>query len=251
MPNHDRFECQTAIDSDAILQYFTQGMNSSTLISVMIRQQISGDGMQEHIDYQIEKYQFRARNESPRLMRQWEDVMRECHDTGAGARERLRIALLNVDYVTSFELPFRLLLTRTPQMIDSVRREWQLSQKKVVFNERQRGCVYSLQNDLSGVPDSFSYSLATRIRRADSYGMTTRCFTDIAGQVKAPTARLKLALESGLIVTALDGLFWLGIQRIAADVQRLRQSGMTIITRDVEVSDSLTGTTRVVSGYSL
>ncbi len=149
MPNHDRFECQTAIDSDAILQYFTQGMNSSTLISVMIRQQISGDGMQEHIDYQIEKYQFRARNESPRLMRQWEDVMRECHDTGAGARERLRIALLNVDYVTSFELPFRLLLTRTPQMIDSVRREWQLSQKKVVFNERQRGCVYSLQNDLS------------------------------------------------------------------------------------------------------
>ncbi|MGD1136659.1 helix-turn-helix domain-containing protein, partial [Escherichia coli] len=65
------------------------------------------------------------------------------------------------------------------------------------------------------------------------------------------TARLKLALESGLIVTALDGLFWLGIQRIAADVQRLRQSGMTIITRDVEVSDSLTGTTRVVSGYSL
>lgn len=81
--------------------------------------------------------------------------------------------------------------------------------------------------------------------------MTARCFTDIAGQVKAPTARLKLALESGLIVTALDGLFWLGIQRIAADVQRLRQSGMTIITRDVEVSDSLTGTTRVVSGYSL
>lgn len=81
--------------------------------------------------------------------------------------------------------------------------------------------------------------------------MTTRCFTDIAGQVKALTARLKLALESGLIVTALDGLFWLGIQRIAADVQRLRQSGMTIITRDVEVSDSLTGTTRVVSGYSL
>ncbi|EFA5706766.1 TPA: helix-turn-helix domain-containing protein [Escherichia coli] len=164
--------------------------------------------MQEHIDYQIEKYQFRARNESPRLMRQWADVMRECRDTGAGARERLRIALLNVDYVTSFELPFRLLLTRTPQMIDSV-------------------------------------------RRVDSYGMTTRCFTDIAGQVKAPTARLTLALESGLIVTALDGLFWLGIQRIAADVQRLRQSGMTIITRDVEVSDSLTGTTRVVSGYSL
>lgn len=226
-------------------------MNSSTLISVMRRQQISGDGMQEYIDYQIEKYQFRARNESPRLMRQWEDVMRECRDTGAGARERRRTALLNVDYVTSFELPFRLLLTRTPQMIDSLRREWLLSQKKVLFNGRQRGCVYSLQNDLSGVPDCFSYSLATRIRRGDSYGMTTRCFTDIAGQVKAPTARLKLALESGLIVTALDGLFWPGTQRIATDVQRLRQSGMVIVTREVEVSDTLTGTTRLVSAYAL
>ena len=207
--------------------------------------------MQEHIDYQIEKYQFRARNESPRLMRQWADVMYECRETGAGARERLRTALLNVDYVTSFELPFRLLLTRTPQMIDTLRREWLLSQKKALFNGRQRGCVYSLQNDLSGVPDCFSYSLATRIRRVDSYGMTTRCFTDIAGQVKAPTARLKLALESGLLVTALDGLFWLGTQRIAADVQRLRQSGMVIVTREVEVSDSLTGTTRLVSAYTL
>ncbi|EON2062459.1 DNA-binding protein, partial [Escherichia coli] len=82
-------------------------------------------------------------------------------------------------------------------------------------------------------------------------GMTTRCFTDIAGQVKVPTARLKLALESGLLVTALDGLFWLGTQRIAADVQRLRQSGMVIVTREVEVSDSLTGTTRLVSAYTL
>ncbi len=73
-------------------------------------------------------------------MRQWADVMRECRETGAGARERLRTALLNVDYVTSCELPFRLLLTRTPQMIDTLRREWLLSQKKALFNGRQR-CV--------------------------------------------------------------------------------------------------------------
>ena len=39
----------------------------------------------------------------------------------AGPEERLRIALLNVDYVTSFELPFRLLLTRTPQLIAALR----------------------------------------------------------------------------------------------------------------------------------
>lgn len=46
-----------------------------------------------------------------------------------GVEERLRIALLNVDYVTSFELPFRLLLTRTPQLIDKLRKEFALTQK--------------------------------------------------------------------------------------------------------------------------
>ncbi|MGA0525648.1 DNA-binding protein, partial [Escherichia coli] len=71
-------------------------------------------------------------------------------------------ALLNVDYVTRFELPFRLLLTRTPHMIDTLRREWLLSQKKALFHGRQRGCVYSLQKDVSGVPYCFSYSLAKR-----------------------------------------------------------------------------------------
>ncbi|MCQ4051962.1 hypothetical protein FK514_28475, partial [Klebsiella pneumoniae] len=44
----------------------------------------------------------------------------ECRQLRAGAEERLRIALLNVDYVTSFELPFRLLLVRAPQLIADV-----------------------------------------------------------------------------------------------------------------------------------
>ncbi|ERE18692.1 hypothetical protein EC09BKT24447_1593 [Escherichia coli 09BKT024447] len=63
----------------------------------------------------------------------------------------MRIALLNVDYVTSFELPFRLLLTRTPQLIAALREEWGISQKNVVFNDKRFGCVYSLKASLSGV----------------------------------------------------------------------------------------------------
>lgn len=55
-------------------------------------------------------------------------------EAGGKAEERLR-ALLNVDYVTSFELPFRLLLTRAPQLIASVRDELALNQKSATFNE--------------------------------------------------------------------------------------------------------------------
>ena len=82
------------------------------------------------IDYQIEKYQFLCTDETPRLTRQWADVLEECRQLKAGAAERLRIALLNVDYVTSFELPFRLLLIRTPQLIADLRNELQLNQKR-------------------------------------------------------------------------------------------------------------------------
>lgn len=64
--------------------------------------------------------------------------------------------------------------------------------------------------------------------------------------MKAPRERLKYALEAGLLVTALDGLFWSGSQRIAADVLRLRQSGMPVVTTTVEVHDNLTGTTRKI-----
>lgn len=69
--------------------------------------------------------------------------------------------------------------------------------------------------------------------------------------MKAPRERLQLALEQGLAVTALDGLFWFGLQRIAAEVQRLRKTGMRIVTSDTEVFDTLTGTIRRIPVYRL
>lgn len=53
--------------------------------------------MRTRIDYLADKYCFTERNESPRLRRQWQDVLEECRQTEAGPEERLRIALLNVD----------------------------------------------------------------------------------------------------------------------------------------------------------
>ena len=96
------------------------------------------------IDYDIEKYQFTEAGETSRLREQWREVYQECRQLQAGAEERLRIALLNVDYVTSFELPFRLLLVRAPQLIADVRETLQLSRKAAVFNGKRYGCVYSL-----------------------------------------------------------------------------------------------------------
>ena len=102
--------------------------------------------MHTRIDYLADKYCFTELNESSRLRLQWQDVTEECRQTEAGPEERLRIALLNVDYVTSFELPFRLLpYPYTTTGIAALREEWDIGQKNVVFNDKRFGCVYSLK----------------------------------------------------------------------------------------------------------
>lgn len=205
--------------------------------------------MVERIDYQIEKYSFAEVNETPRIAQQWAEILKECRQVRAGNIERLRIALLNVDYVTSFELPFRLLLVRAPQLIAELRDELQLSQKSAVFNGKRFGCVYSVKSDLSKVPDEFQYRLSTRIRREVSSGETAESYRKIAREIKMPRERLKKVLENGLAVTALDGLFWFGMQRIAADVAVLRKKGMRIATSEVQAWDSLTATLRPIPVY--
>lgn len=146
--------------------------------------------MAGRIDYDIEKYQFTEAGETPRLREQWREVYR-CRQLRAGAEERLRIALLNVDYVTSFELPFRLLLVRAPQLIADVRETLQLSRKAAVFNGKRYGCVYSLKQDLQAVPEAFHYRLANRIRRVDATGLTAAPYQQIAREIKPARERLR------------------------------------------------------------
>ncbi len=205
--------------------------------------------MAERIDYQIEKYSFIELNEPAQITQQWAEVTEQCREAHAGVEARLRLALQNVDYVTSFELPFRLLLIRAPQLIASARDEMPVRQKNVIFNGKRFGCVYSLNTELSAIPDEFQYRLSTRIRRVDAAGNSAAPFQQIAKETKAPRDRLRTALENGLQVTVLDGMFWFGIQRMAADIQRLRKSGMRIATAETEVFDSLTDTLRRVPVY--
>lgn len=140
--------------------------------------------MDGRIDYQIEKYQFAMADESARLTRQWTEVMDECCQLKAGAEERLRAALLNADYVTSFELPFRFQLIRAPQLIDLVRKDLPLSRKPVTIGDSRYSCVYSLKTDLSHIPDEFRYRFSNRIRRVAVDGITTAPYQEIAKQVK-------------------------------------------------------------------
>lgn len=68
----------------------------------------------ERIDYHLGKYPFSCSDEAPRLTWLWADMPEEYHWLKAVAEERLRITLLNVNYVASFGLLFRLLLPCSP-----------------------------------------------------------------------------------------------------------------------------------------
>lgn len=119
----------------------------------------------------------------------------------------------------------------------------------MLFNGKRYGCVYSMKIDISTVPDKFQYHLSHRIRRIISTGSTETPYQNIAKEVKAPRERLALALKAGLEVTALDGLFWFGCQRLAADVLKLRKAGMRIDTTSKTVSDTVTETVSIIPAY--
>lgn len=200
------------------------------------------------IDYRIEKYQLTEASETPNITAQWQQVINACQQQKAGSTERLRIALQTVDYVTSFELPFRLMLIRAPQLIDKLREEGGIFSKSAKINGKKRCVVYSRHADFSA-PEDFQYRRTYKVFRTGAEGGTTSSYTSIAQQSDCPRERLRLALTSGLLVTALDAMLFFGVQRIASDVAIFRKQGICLTLLHVSVYDSLTQTVRDVPAY--
>lgn len=137
------------------------------------------------ISYQIEKYCFTEIREPVHLNRLWANVLQRCREQRSVPEERVRLVLMNVEYVTSFELPFRLLLLRAPQLFAEVKERQKLSQKNVLFSGKRFGCVYSMKTDMSMLQDEFQYHLSHRIRRVISAGSTETPYQKVAKEVKA------------------------------------------------------------------
>jgi hypothetical protein len=202
------------------------------------------------IDYHIEKHTISERSETPETIAQWQKVVATCRD-GAISSEisRVLLALRTVDYVTSFELPFRLLVTRAPQAIDKLRDEHKVYCKPVTINGRKRGRVYSLSANINAIPNEFHYQRQGKVWRLSDGAITTSSYIDISRQTPDPRERLRLALTSGLLVTALDAMLFFGVQRAASDVMVLRKQGLDIKLTRAEVFDNQTQTRREVPAY--
>lgn len=108
--------------------------------------------------------------------------------------------------------------------------------------------MYSRHADFSA-PEDFQYRRTYKVFRIGAEGGTTSSYTSIAQQSDSPRERLRLALTSGLLVTALDVMLFFGVQRIASDVAIFLKQGMCLTLLHVSVYDSLTQTVRDVPAY--
>jgi len=193
-----------------------------------------------HIDYDIQRMNVKTDTETTQLSRQWEEASAISQQEQLGETARSRLAFNMVDYITSEDLPLRLLITRAPQAIAKLADERKVYKEPKAINGRKGGVVYSKQPLVT--PKEINYTssyLATRI---------------VDGTAKTLSSdNLIECLKAGDVVTPLDGILLLNCKRIAIDIARLKKQNpeLNIVMKRIEVSDSLTNTTRKMASYQL
>ncbi|MCW8335917.1 hypothetical protein [Vibrio paucivorans] len=196
--------------------------------------------MTAKIHYDIQHIKVKSDKESTQLAQQWQQVQNICREKSLGEMARARLAFNLVDYITSEDLPFRLLITRAPQAMAAIGEESKVYKEHRVINGKQTGMIYAKNEQI--LPREILYEnkfVATRY---------------IDGLTRSLSSTLLIdCLKAGEIITPLDGILFLGCKRIASDISRLKKAkpDMNINMKRIEVSDSFTGTTRQMASYVL
>ncbi|EKH9212679.1 hypothetical protein PAQ92_004462 [Vibrio parahaemolyticus] len=196
--------------------------------------------MTAKIHYDIQHINVKSDKESAQLTQKWQQVLQICREGSLGEMARARLAFNLVDYITSEDLPFRLLITRAPQAMAAIGEEVNVYKEHRVINGKQSGMVYAKSEQM----------LPREIHYTDQF-VATRYVDGLTRPLSS--ASLIDCLKTGEIITPLDGILFLGCKRIASDISRLKKSApdMNLNMKRIEVSDSFTGTSRKMASYKL
>ncbi|MCE7732532.1 hypothetical protein [Vibrio campbellii] len=196
--------------------------------------------MTANIHYDIQHINVKSDKESVQLTQQWQQVLQICREESLGEMARARLAFNLVDYITSEDLPFRLLITRAPQAMAAIGEEVNVYKEHRIINGKQSGMVYAKSEQM----------LPKEIHYTDQF-VATRYVDGLTRPLSS--ASLIDCLKAGEIITPLDGILFLGCKCIASDISRLKKSApdMNINMKRIEVSDSFTGTSRKMASYKL
>ena len=191
------------------------------------------------IHYELSKINVVANGEVPRISAQWENVMSMCSERGLSEIERARLAFNMVDYITSEDLPLRLLITRAPQVMAKIAEETKVHREIRKINSKN-GTFYSRSKLI--LPNELEYRSSYSARRI------------INGTAKALSSRNLLnCLEKGDTVTTIDGILFLGLKRIASDIAKIKakNSDLSIDMKRIEVFDSFNKKKYKTASYTL
>ncbi|MDK9756885.1 hypothetical protein KIV40_16090, partial [Vibrio sp. D173a] len=167
--------------------------------------------MTAKIHYDIQHMKVKSDKESAQLTQQWQQVIQICRDEFLGEMARARLAFNLVDYITSEDLPFRLLITRAPQAMAAIGEEVKVYKEHRVINGRQSGIVYAKSEQM--LPKEIHYT---------NHFLATRYVNGLTRPLSSPS--LIDCLKTGEIITPLDGLLFLNCKRIASDISRLKKA---------------------------
>ena len=189
------------------------------------------------IHYNIEKLSTNVKNEPARITEQWQRVIAECKSRKFSELERARLAFNMVDYITSEDLPLRLLITRAPQAMAKIADETKVYRDIRKINGKN-GTFYSRSELI--LPKEIEYESHYSAQRI------------IDGNPKPLSSdNLLDSLKAGNIITPLDGILFLQCKRIAIDISRIKMQHPDIAMERIEVSDSFTGAVRMMASYTI
>ena len=201
------------------------------------------------IEYHINHVSFNSNCIlSARVAEQWRSIQNELGQLNhLGEVELVRYVLERVDYTASFELPYRLLLTKVPQAITKINREYY----KVHVLRVGIYAIYSREPlHQYNFPREIVFNHQIQAQKITSKGHVTDQLLEHVATDKHPRHNLDSALRAGCLVTAVDAMVYFGCQRVASDIEALRKE-YDIETLSVKVFDTYTNRTRVVPAYRL
>lgn len=195
------------------------------------------------IDYRIEKNTVIPKNEPPHIKEQWLAIMYHLQNNPLGTYLRALYALKNIDYLTAYDLPQRLLIIRGPQTIAAIEKDFTVYRS----GRSKYSLLYSRLKNVT-IPNSLEYSVDRTVIRSPLEPSLTD--TETLEKENSRDSLLRI-LQSGVEINALDALLMLDIQRVALDISILRKQGHAIVLGKHKVFDNLTETLRKVPCYRM
>ncbi|EMQ2878964.1 hypothetical protein V9N52_004321, partial [Vibrio navarrensis] len=111
-----------------------------------------------NIHYDIQSIAVKAHNEPAHLAQQWQEVQTIAREKQLGELARARLAFHLVDYLTSEDLPLRLLITRAPQAMAALDNENKVHKTRCTIkgHPKNMSVVYSRSKLI--LPTYFEYT---------------------------------------------------------------------------------------------